>query len=118
MADPGLMISNFGGVCVATFQDRSILDGMTVDAIAKKLHELVDEQAHRKVVLDFTAVRFLTSSMLSVLISLRGKCDAIKGQLVLVGFAPDLMKVFTVSRLDSLFVFAKDEAEAFRHLGK
>lgn len=118
MPDAGLVISNFSGICVVTFQDRSILDGLTVDAIGKKLYELVDERAQRKVVLDFSAVRFLTSTMLSVLVSLRNKCAAIKGELVLVGLAGDLMKVFTVSHLDSLFTFAKDEAEAFQQLGK
>jgi len=117
MPASGLMISNYGGVCVATFQQPSLLDGPVIDAINGDLAKLVDEQAHRKLVLDFTSVRFLSSSMLGVLVSLRKKADTIKGELVLVGLAADLMKVFTVSRLDSLFQFAKNEDEAFRLIG-
>lgn len=118
MPDAGLMISNYSGVCVVTFRERSILDGPTIDAIGQQLFPLVDEQARRDLVLDFSNVRFLTSSMLGVLVSLQKKSAAIKGKLVLAGLVPDLMKIFKVSRLDILFEFAADEAAAFKKLNK
>lgn len=116
MAASGLVLSNYGGVTIVSFRERSILDGPVVDAIGKDLFALVDEQARQKIVLDFTEVRHLTSSMLGVLVTLHQKSRKIRGKVVLCGLQPNLMEVFKVTRLDSLLRFAEDEAEAVRAL--
>jgi len=116
MAASGLVITSFGGVTVVSFRERSILDGPAVEAIGKDLFALVDEQAQRKIILDFAEVRHLTSSMLGVLVTLHQKSQKIKGRVILCGLQPKLMEIFKVTRLDSLLQFAQDEAEAFKQL--
>ncbi len=118
MAASGLVVSSFGGATVVTFRDRSILDGAAVDAIGKDLFALVDEQAQRSIILDFAEVQFLTSSMIGVLIKLHQKAQAIQGRVVICSLQPKLMEIFKVTKLDSLLQFAKDEAGAFKCLGK
>ena len=118
MPTSGLVISTYGGVTVVNFRDRSILDGPAVDAIGKDLMALVDEQAQRKIILDFAEVRHLTSSMLGVLITLHQKSSKIRGKVVIIALQDSLMEVFRGTRLDSLLLFAKDEAGAFKHLDK
>ena len=116
MAESGLIITRLFDVTTVTFRDTSILDGAVVEAIGKELYELVDSQALRKLTLDFTAVRFLSSSMLGVLIQLHKKSQAIKGRLVICGLKPELKKVFKIMRLEKVLQFADDEAEAMRLL--
>lgn len=118
MAASGLVISSFGGVTVVSFRQRSVVDAAAVEAIAKDLYALVDEQAQRWIILDFAEVQFLTSSLISVLVSLHNKAKAIKGSVVLCGLQAKLMEVFRVTKLDSLLRFAKDESDAFKKLDR
>ena len=56
MAEAQLVVQEISGVTVANLSSASILDGAAVDAIAKKLFDLVETQARRKILLDFTRV--------------------------------------------------------------
>jgi anti-sigma B factor antagonist len=85
--------------------------------IATELYGLVEEQAHRKIILDFTDVRFLSSQMLQTLIVLHNKSSLIQGKIVLCGLRPDLAKVFKIAKLEKLFAFATDEHDALARLG-
>jgi anti-anti-sigma factor len=111
-----LVISKVADVTVADFRNAAVLDGETVERIGNALYQLVDAQAQRKIVLDFTNVRFLSSTMLGVLIALHKKAAAIKGMVVLCGLKPDLYKVFKIMKLDKLLKFAPDEQNALEIL--
>ncbi|KKL57020.1 hypothetical protein LCGC14_2239560, partial [marine sediment metagenome] len=77
----------------------------------------VDEQAQRKLLLDFSRVKFLSSAMLGVLISLQKRSAGIKGRVVICGLRPELHKVFKITRLDKLFDFYDNETEALGSFG-
>ncbi|HOD84667.1 MAG TPA: STAS domain-containing protein, partial [Phycisphaerae bacterium] len=99
MAASGLVINQIYGVVVVNFRNQSILDGASIDAIAADLYALVDEQAHRKMILDFTAVRFLSSQVIGTLLQVDKKIKAIKGKVVICGMKPNLYKVFETMNL-------------------
>ena len=117
MPSTGLVVAQVEGVTVVGFRSAAITDLPTIESIGKELYALVDEQARRKIVLDFAAVRFLSSQMLGILISLQKRARLIKGQVVLCSMRPDLMKVFQITRLDKILEFAADEGEALKKLG-
>ena len=112
MPPTGLVINQIQGVVVANFRDTAILDGSTVEAIAKELYALVDQQAQRKLIVDFTPVRFLSSSMIGVLLNLNKKSTAIKGKVVICGLRSELHKVFKIMKLERLLTFAENEQKA------
>ena len=114
MTDTGLVVSQVLGVTIVNFHKSAILDAETVDRIARELYVLVDEQARRKIILDLCQVRFLSSTILGVLVALQKKSRAIKGKVVICGLRPDLSKVFEITKLDKLFEFADGEDEAMR----
>ncbi len=111
-----LLVHDIHGVTVVNFRDVSMLDSRCIDAIAQELYHLVEAQAVRKLVLDFSKVKFLSSQALGVLISLRTKADAINGQVVLAGLRPDLMKIFKIMSIHKLFRFCASEQEALANL--
>lgn len=113
----GLMVQRFRDVTVVSFNDSSILDVPQIQTIADSLYELVDKQACQKLVLDFSSVQFLSSSMLGVLINLKKKSQAIKGCVSLCGVRPDLMKLFSITNLEKLFDFHDTEEAALRSHG-
>ncbi len=114
---PKLLIHTMRDVTVVNFEDSSILDTAQVEAIGNQLYELVDVRCTKKLILDFSKVRFLSSSALGVLINLRTKCNAIKGTLVICSLRADLMKVFEITNLKKLFTFCPGEKEALESFG-
>ncbi len=117
MAGTGLVISNMWGVTMVNFRSTSILDGAAVDAIGKELQVLVDEQACRKIILDVSAVQFLSSSMIGALIMLHKKSQAIKGRVVICGLKPKLKEIFKIMKLEKILSFADTETDALQMLG-
>ncbi len=116
-ARANLLIQTIREVTIVNFGDSSILDTLQVEQIGQELYALVDVKDRKKLLLDFSKVRFLSSSALGVLLTLQKKSAAIKGKLLLCGLRKELMNVFTISRLDRLFEFFEDEAAALASLG-
>ena len=116
MAASGLVINQIYGVVVVNFRNQSILDGASIDAIAADLYALVDQQAHRKIILDFTAVRFLSSQVIGTLLQVDKKIRAIKGKLVICGMKPNLYKVFETMNLHKVLNFTENEDKAMQAL--
>ncbi|HPF37599.1 MAG TPA: STAS domain-containing protein [Phycisphaerae bacterium] len=117
MADTRLLVTDYAGVTVVTFQDNSILDARQIDQIGRELYELADKKDKRKFILDFSNVRFLGSQTLGVLINLHKKAAAGKGEVVLCCLRKDLLKVFKITSLDKVFKFFNDDASALKHFG-
>jgi anti-sigma B factor antagonist len=98
-----LKLSHSEGVTLVGFHDASILDVVTIQRIAAELYELVEGQGRRKIVLDFAAVRFLSSQALGVLLTLKRKADKAGATIALAGIRPELLRVFQITNLDKLF---------------
>jgi len=117
MTEAQLIVQNIGGVSVVDLSDASILDGPTIQTIARRLYALVDEQAQRKILLVFSRVRFLSSSMLGVLIEMRKRSQAIRGRVAICGLRPELRKVFRITRTEKMFEFHDAEEPALNSFG-
>lgn len=99
------MITQYKDVVVVNFQNASVLDSANIEALGHTLLDLVNRQNHQKIVLDFSAVKFMSSQALGVLLQLKKAADAIKGRVVIAGIRPDLHKVFKITNLHKLFTF-------------
>jgi len=106
MSKTGLTISEVGDAVVVDFRDAAILDSSGAEAIEEELYALVDQQQRNRILLDFTAVRFLASRMLGTLVALHRKADKRGGKVVLCGLVANLYNVFELSRLDTVLHFA------------
>ena len=112
MPEAELVVQDIQGVTVVSFSGTSILDESTVISLGRRLYDLVENQDKRKLLLDFTDVKFLSSSMLGVLIRLQKRLAPPRGRMAIVGLRPDLHRVFKITRLDKLFDFYTDDDEA------
>ena len=115
--DTGLVTTTVQEITVVNFEASAVLDATTIGAIGAELYSLVDVQARRKMLLDFTQVKFLSSQMLGVLINLHKKLAAIEGRVILCGLKPDLMKVFSIMKLDKILTIVESEREGLQLLG-
>jgi anti-sigma B factor antagonist len=112
-----LLVQTIKDVTIANIETSRLLDGQQINQLGDELFRQVDELYHQKLIVDFSKVLFLSSSALGMLITLNKKAQAIKGQLVLCGLRKDLMKVFEITKLNKLFTFKPDEAEALAVFG-
>jgi anti-sigma B factor antagonist len=103
-----------GDVAIVNFVDKKILDDQNIQNIGDDLFKLVDEQGHRKILLNFSNVEFLSSAALGKLITMNRKVQAVKGKLVLCGISKSIREVFEITKLDKLFVIRDKEPEALQ----
>lgn len=109
-----MIVQDYAGVTVVTINDSTLTDSVKITSMAEELYALADEQNKQKLILDFSNVRFLASQTLGVIITLNKKMQSIKGMLALCGLRDDLMKVFTITKLDKLLKFYRNDAEALK----
>jgi anti-sigma B factor antagonist len=91
------------GVTVVTFLDRKILDAANIQELGDELYSLVEQDGHKKLVLDFGNVDFLSSAALNKLIVLDKKSKAKAGAVKLCNLKPEIQEVFVITRLNQLF---------------
>ena len=104
-------------VTVVEFSKGATFDAVAAQELGQELYDLVDTQACEKLILNFSGVQFLSSAALGVLITLRKKSEAIKGKVIFCGLRAELHKIFTLTRIDTLFAFEEDEEKALADFG-
>ncbi len=107
-----LEVSEVGDVTVVRFIDRKILDEATIQELGHELFNLVEEENRSKLLLNFSAVEFLSSAALGKLITLDKKVKAHGGKLKLANIRPEIYEVFAITKLNKLFEIKDDEADA------
>ena len=103
-----LLVQRYKDVTVVSFQNVLVLDSANIEELGRNLLDLVEKQDTRKLVLEFTAVKFMSSQALGVLLQLKRAMDPIKGEVVIVGIRPELYKVFKITNLHKMFKFHEE----------
>jgi anti-sigma B factor antagonist len=101
------------GITVIRFQDHQLFDERTVREVADQVAAALPNDGRPiRVILDFTNVNLISSSLLSKLILLQRRVDASGGRLRLCEISPILQQVFRTSNLDRLFAIDRDQRTA------
>jgi anti-sigma B factor antagonist len=118
MSDELFSARSVDGVKVLTFQQTHILDAATIDRMSAGLKEVVEMAAEAKFLFDFDRVAYLSSNALGMLIGLQRRISQRKGRLKLAGIHPDVMEVFRITKLDTVFDIYKDAPSAIETFRK
>jgi anti-anti-sigma factor len=105
LVDNQLMVESYKDVTVVSFQNVAVLDSANIETLGRNLLDLVEKQDHRKLILEFSAVRFMSSQALGVLLQLKKALDPLGGRVLIAGIRPELHKVFKITNLHKLFTF-------------
>lgn len=98
---------------VVTFRDRLLFDDRTVREVSEQLNAaLPNDGKPIRLVLDFTGVDLISSSLLGKLILLQRRVDGSGGKLRLCELSPTVQSVFKTSNLDRLFEIVRDRRAA------
>ena len=101
-----------GDVTIVRFRDQKILDDLNIQQLGQELARLVEVENRRKLLLNFSAVAFLSSAALGKLITLDKKVKAHQGVLKLCCIQPEIYEVFAITKLNRLFDIKEDESDA------
>jgi anti-sigma B factor antagonist len=110
---PRIQVSQADGVQVIRFTDRQLFDERTVREVADQiLAALPNDGSPIRLILDFTDVNLVSSTLLSKLILLQRRVATSGGKLRLCEMSPVIQQVFRTSNLDRLFTIDRDQRAA------
>jgi len=109
---PNLSIEYADGATVATLMDEKILQAEQVQSLEQAFMPLVEQNDSIRLVIDFSKVQFLTSSLLGLLIRLNKKVCQNQGRLRLCSIDPKILEIFKITRLDKVLEICSDRQQA------
>jgi anti-sigma B factor antagonist len=110
---PRIQLNDVNGVQVVRFFDRQLFDERTVREVADQiLAALPNDGNPIRLVLDFTDINLVSSTLLSKLILLQRRVSASGGKLRLCELSPVIQQVFRTANLDRLFSIDRDQRTA------
>ena len=90
-------------VTFVTFEDERIVDEEQIRQFREAFEPVIEKNQHKKLIINFVNVRFMTSALLGLLVRIHKKlCDQ-GGQLQLSNLDPSIRRVFEITRLTSVF---------------
>ena len=115
-APPRLRVRTIERAAILRFKDAEILlEESAVRAVSEQLNRLVDEGPTQQLV-NFGAVRYLSSDVLGILAAVHKKIDPARGRIQLCGLDPLLRDMLRITHLDRVLDVCTDEAEALEVL--
>ena len=107
-----LVVRENRDVCVVEFEEKRILEELSIAQIGEELAGIVSSRPQVKMVLNFQNVEHLSSAALGMLVTLRSQVDEKNGQLKLSNIKPQIHEVFKITQLHKLFEIHETAAQA------
>jgi anti-anti-sigma factor len=108
----GVELKRVGPVTVVQFTCNELLDPEVVEALGRRLLDLVGEGERPRLVLNLEGVIRLGSPMVGKLIALHRRAQAAGGRIVVCHLNPLVAAVFRLLELSQLFAICTTEQEA------
>ncbi len=108
-----ITVTKNDGVSLVEFNDRKILDELSIRELGEQLREVADGPNVR-VLLNFQNVEHLSSAALGMLITLDKLIKEQKGKLKLSNINQQILEVFKITRLNKLFEIHDSAAQALK----
>ena len=109
---PKISVEYTENAVVATMTDEKILEQADIDALEASIMPLLKQAERINLVISFADVKFLTSSVLGLLIRVSKKIYESDGQLRLCCIDPKILEIFKITRLDKVFEIHENKQEA------
>ena len=108
-------VKKVNDVVVVLCLDPKLNDEYAIQEWGDQL-EAVAETVTKALILDFSKVKFMSSSALRVLITLQKSTDSTEVPLLLCSLNDDILEIFKITNLETIFKIRKGVDEAIRSL--
>jgi anti-sigma B factor antagonist len=102
------------GVLVITLDDVASLNESQAASLRQQLYTTLASRESPRVALDLSAIDYISSTGIALLIGSKRRVDAASGHLVLFGLRAEVAELFGIMKLTSLFEIASDENHALQ----
>ena len=110
VADGLVGVFNKGEIRIISINCKKLLEEEHINSVREQILEVIDKSISPKIVIDFSAVEFLSSAMLGALIRIKKAVDDKNGKLALCEIQSSIKKIFKITSLDKLFnIYGKSE---------
>lgn len=103
-AESRVEIKHFDGGIVLTIKDAHVSQYSQVEGLKREILPLLEEAKSKRVVLDFTNLKFLATPFFALLIRMRQRTRNIE----LCNLSPNVKDVLEVTNLNKIFPVCKD----------
>ena len=110
--DPKIKVEYIEDAVVVTLLMEKILEQDDIQTMQNSIIPLIEENPAIKLVIDFSNVEFLSSSVLGLLIKISKKIYETAGELRLCGISAKIDEIFKITRLDKVFQISPDKDNA------
>ncbi len=110
-------ISSEGDNAIVTFNKSSISNVEDISITADYIAKFIDEKRPKRVIFDFSGVKFFSSRVLGLLLETRATMSSYDGDVFISSINPQLHRVFKITNLDQVFQFF-DDIESAVNAGK
>jgi anti-sigma B factor antagonist len=114
--EPKISVDSVGSVVVVTLLLEKILEQSDILALQNSIMPLIEKEPAIKLVIDFSKVEFLSSSVLGLLIRISKNIYEAGGKLRLCCISPKIEEIFKITRLDKVFQISTDKDTALLSL--
>lgn len=114
--NPKISVEYTEKVTIAVLTDEKILAEDDIQALENSLIPLVSQNPGINLIIDFSNVRFFSSSVLGLLIRVSKRINESDGRLKLCSIDSQIYEIFKITRLDTIFDICDDQQKAIRSL--
>ncbi len=107
-----------GEILIVGFTDSKILDSQRIEQVGRELQEMATQAIHKKFLLNFRGVSFMSSAMITKLVMLNKSCKAQGVALKFCEVSPNVLEVFKITKLNKLFDIQEGEEKAIASFEK
>ncbi len=115
---PYVRSESTGEILTIYLTEAKILDEVVIQQVSTAILDLIGKTEQPNVLIDFSQVRFLSSSALGMLVKVNKKCKEFKINLKLCSIHRDIMEVFKITRLDKVLQIYPDAPAAMEGFKK
>ena len=113
---PVVAVNYNRGVVVVAIDREKILEEKDVASLEATFTPLIEENDPVKMVIDFSKVEYLSSSVLGLLIRLSSTIKDKGGSMCLCNISSRIFGIFKITRLDKVFNVCETTEEAIKRL--
>jgi anti-sigma B factor antagonist len=103
-----LQIEERGDSTIVHFRQPRVSGILEMEKLERELHQLVEKENRRRLVVDLSVVEFLSSQIFGTLVSLNSRLKAHGGGLRLCNIQPQVLDVLLTCKLDRVFDIKTD----------
>jgi anti-sigma B factor antagonist len=113
-AQPRIAVEYTDDAVIISFTDEKILESKDVQVLKDSIMGVIEQAEGINLLLDFSKVKFLSSSVLGLLINISKRIYEQNGQMKLCNISDKIYEIFKITRLTKIFDIYEDRETALK----